>query len=97
MIVCPIVNSVSGGHPYMNVMYTCRYDAEMEQIAKAEAAEKKKQDDWYANLGKSELSLKSAYKIQKIWRGYLVRRVWGKVLKKLRKKRLAAKKKGKKK
>lgn len=69
----------------------------MEANAKAEAKEKKRLDDWYANLGYSELSLKSAYKIQKIWRGYLIRRVWGKVLKKLRKKRLAAKKKGKKK
>ncbi|KAG0570913.1 hypothetical protein KC19_6G196900 [Ceratodon purpureus] len=74
-----------------------QYDAEMEANAKAEAKEKKRLDDWYANLGYSELSLKSAYKIQKIWRGYLIRRVWGKVLKKLRKKRLAAKKKGKKK
>ena len=81
----------------MNFVCICRYDKEMDILAKAEAEAKRKHDEWYANLGFSELSLKSAYKIQKIWRGYLVRRVWGKVLKKLRKKRLAAKKKGKKK
>lgn len=69
----------------------------MKMLADAAAEAKRKHDAWYANLGYSELSLKSAYKIQKIWRGYLVRRVWGKILKKLRKKRLKAAKKGKKK
>jgi len=75
----------------------CRYEAEMKMLADAAAEAKRKHDEWYANLGYSELSLKSAYKIQKMWRGYLVRRVWGKVLQKLKKKRLKAAKKGKKK
>ncbi|XP_073387478.1 uncharacterized protein [Physcomitrium patens] len=73
-----------------------KYFKEIEIIAKAKADANKRHEEWYANQGYNELSLKAAFKIQKIWRGYLVRRIWRKALKKLRKKRLAAAKGSKK-
>lgn len=81
-----------------NPFYICnyRYFKEIEIIAKAKTDANKRHEEWYANQGYNELSLKAAFKIQKIWRGYLVRRIWRKALKKLRKKRLAAAKGSKK-
>lgn len=79
-----------------NVLCPSRYNKEMAAIAAAKAEEIRKQEEFYANQGYMELSLKSARKIQRIWRGYLVRRIWRKVLKKLKKKRLKEAKKNKK-
>jgi hypothetical protein len=78
------------------VLCPSRYNKEMAAIAAAKAEEIRKQEEFYANQGYMELSLKSARKIQRIWRGYLVRRIWRKVLKKLKKKRLKEAKKNKK-
>lgn len=75
----------------------CRYLKEMADIAAAEEKARKDLEYFYANQGKMELSLKSAMKIQRIWKGYLVRRIYRKILKKLKKKRLAEAKKKKKK
>jgi hypothetical protein len=73
-----------------------RYNKEMAAIAAAKAEEIRKQEEFYGNQGYMELSLKSACKIQRMWRGYLVRRIWRKVLKRLKKKRLKEAKKNKK-
>lgn len=78
------------------VLCPSRYNKEMTAIAAAKAEEIRKQEEFYANQGYMELSLKSARKIQRIWRGYLVRRIWRKVLKRLKKKRLKEAKKNKK-
>ncbi|KAL3688999.1 hypothetical protein R1sor_015308 [Riccia sorocarpa] len=73
-----------------------RYMKEMAELEAARLEAIKQQEYFYANQGKCELELVGVMRIQRIWRGYLVRKIYRKVLKKLKKKRLKAKKKGKK-
>ncbi|KAL2631100.1 hypothetical protein R1flu_015786 [Riccia fluitans] len=71
-----------------------RYMKEMAELEAARLEAIKQQEYFYANQGKCELELVAVMRIQRIWRGYLVRKVYRKVLKKLKRKRLKAKKKG---
>ncbi|CAM6129553.1 unnamed protein product [Calypogeia fissa] len=70
-----------------------RYLARMEELEAARLEAIRKQEEFFANQGQIELQTFAALKIQRIWRGYLIRKVWSKQLKKLKRKRLAAKKK----
>ncbi|OAE34444.1 hypothetical protein AXG93_2886s1070 [Marchantia polymorpha subsp. ruderalis] len=73
-----------------------RYMKEMAELEAARLEAIKQEEYFYANQGKCELQLVAVMRIQRIWRGFLVRKIYRKVLKKLKRKRLKAAKKAKK-